>query len=212
MKEVKTADGSATCFSDIHGEYYHSLSGAETEAKEKYVKPCGIRPGMIILDICFGLGYNSAAAIDAVEGGELEIFALEQDTEILKKILEINTNFKKYAIIQGAVEQALSGGKIFKQGNVTLRFMLGDARTTIKEVDRKVDAVFLDPFSPKKNPELWTTGFFRNIRRVMKPDARLATYSCARQVRENMKDAGFSVEDTPPWGRRGPGTLATNIT
>ena len=68
--------------------------------------------------------------------------------------------------------------------------------------------MFLDPFSPPKNPELWTESFFREVKKLMKPKAILATYSCARIVRDNLKKAGFIVKDGPIIGRRSPSTLA----
>jgi tRNA U34 5-methylaminomethyl-2-thiouridine-forming methyltransferase MnmC len=42
----------------------------------------------------------------------------------------------------------------------------------------------------------------------MKKGGKLATYSCARVVRENLVAAGFSVSDGPCVGRRAPGTVA----
>ncbi len=79
---------------------------------------------------------------------------------------------------------------------------------TIKNIDDKFDAVFLDPFSPPKNPEMWTEEFFREIKKRMKKGARLTTYSCARMVRDNLRNAGFRVYDGPKVGRRGPSTIA----
>ena len=70
------------------------------------------------------------------------------------------------------------------------------------------DIVFLDPFSPRKNPELWSEEFFKEIYSRMKKGAKLATYSCARKIRENLKTAGFKVIDGPNVGRRGPSTNA----
>ena len=87
--------------------------------------------------------------------------------------------------------------------------MYSDARETIKLIPKEiVDAVFLDPFSPKTCPELWTKEFFENIHKTMKKDAILATYSCARVVRDNLKAAHFRVEDGPCIGRRAPSTIA----
>ncbi len=68
--------------------------------------------------------------------------------------------------------------------------------------------MFLDPFSPKKCLQLWTKEFFDNIHRVMKKKSRLATYSCARIVRDNLKSAGFMIQDGPKLWRRGPSTIA----
>ena len=71
------------------------------------------------------------------------------------------------------------------------------------------DAVFFDPFSPKKQPELWSVDLFQKIFQIMASGARLTTYSCARQARENLQAAGFRTEDGPVVGRVSPGTIAT---
>jgi len=42
----------------------------------------------------------------------------------------------------------------------------------------------------------------------MNSSAVLATYSCARIVRENMSKANLFYDDGPIVGRRGPGTIA----
>ena len=39
----------------------------------------------------------------------------------------------------------------------------------------------------------------------------LATYSCARIVRDNLKEAGFEVFDGPSVGRRAPSTIAKKL-
>ncbi|MBW2994548.1 hypothetical protein KY315_03965, partial [Candidatus Woesearchaeota archaeon] len=65
LKQRVTKDNSITLFNEEYQEYYHSIHGAIEEAFEKFVKPCKIaelaKTGKIkILDICFGMGYNSA--------------------------------------------------------------------------------------------------------------------------------------------------------
>ena len=56
---------------------------------------------------------------------------------------------------------------------------------------------------------MWEVSFFEEMYRVMKKSAILATYSCARMVRENMSKAGLFYDEGPIVGRRGPGTIAT---
>ena len=211
LKKVITDDGSATFHNSGYDEHYHTKSGADEESIKKFAVPCRIKElaktGKIaILDVCFGLGYNTAAAIDAAKDSnpdcQITIVALENDQEILDKIQEINSTFKSYATIKESMKT-----KKEKDG-VKIMLLLDDARKTIKNVKEKFDAVFLDPFSPKTCPELWTEEFFIDIRKTMKPEAILATYSCARVVRENLKKAGFTVEDGPIVGRRSPSTIA----
>ena len=68
-KEKKiTNDGSFTFFNHAVKECYHSPVGAQQEAMVKYIKPSEFarrcKSGQVrILDVCFGLGYNSLSAI-----------------------------------------------------------------------------------------------------------------------------------------------------
>lgn len=206
MKKIITEDGSTTLYSKKYKEYFHTKSGALEESFKKFIEPCNLKQGAKILDIGFGLGYNSLAAIYSVK--KLSIIALEKDKEVLKAIqsLEAPNHLKKdFGIIKEAAKK-LS----YKDNEIEIIIILGDAVETVKTLNEKFDAVLLDPFSPSKNPELWTLEFFKDVRKLMKKKAVLATYSYARHVRENLGKAGFLVRDGPVVGRRSPSTLAVN--
>jgi len=213
MKQIITNDKSITFFSETFAETYHSKSGAVEEAIKKFAEPCKIKElaktgDIRILDICFGLGYNSAAALDIAlkenRACKIEIIGLENDIEILNKILSLNPNFANYDLIKGLVNDKFELNK----ENLQMKILMGDATKTIKEINQKFNVVFLDPFSPPKSPNLWTEEFFKDIKKLMETGAILATYSCARKVRDNLKQAGFIVKDGPCVGRRSPGTIA----
>lgn len=217
MQKITTKDGSITFHSKEYGETYHSVSGAIEEAFKKFAGPCRIKElamekgkikrGLNILDVCFGIGYNSAAAIDAAKEANpkcrINIIALENDRKILWEIKKLVPDFRNYVLIKKAAERLE-----IDEDNVSIKIILGDARETIKRTKTKFGAVFLDPFSPKKCPWLWTEEFFKDIARLMKKNAVMATYSCTRKVRDNLEAAGFEVKDGPCVGRRAPGTIA----
>lgn len=205
MIKIKTNDGSTTYYSQEYKETYHSKVGAIEESLQKYIIPCKISKGKKILDVCFGLGYNTATAMHT--STDLKIICLEKNKKLLKTIiydLPIPEKLKKeYSIIK-----KLAKNLIYKDNNYSLKLILGDATKTIKKITEKFDAVFLDPFSPPKNPELWTTEFLNNIYKLMKKGSILATYSCAKKVRKNLTKVGFKIIDGPKVGRRGPSTIA----
>jgi len=215
IKKIITADKTETFLNEEVGESYHSQTGAVEEAFKKYAIPCKIKElaksGTVrILDICSGIFYNSAAAIDvALEENpdcEIEIVGLENDMEIIKKISEVNPPIKSYKLFKFLNETNLE----FTEGKISIKILVGDAREEIKKLkENYFDAVFMDPFSPKTSPKMWSVEFFKEIHKVIKENKVLATYTCARLARNNMKEAGFLYDDGPIVGRRGPGTIAT---
>jgi len=222
MKQVVTKDDSITFYNEEFKEHYHSQSGAAEEAVKKFVEPTNIKElaktGEVkILDICFGLGYNSAAAIDAIftvnKDCKIEIIGLENDEEIFEVIKTITTPFTSYHLILKLAHNELLD---LIEENIHIGIMGGDAKDSVNALGKNekvigtFDLVFLDPFSPKVCPELWTTEFFIAIKKLMKKGAYLTTYSCASSVRKNLTEAGFTVKDGPIVGRRSPSTITIN--
>jgi tRNA U34 5-methylaminomethyl-2-thiouridine-forming methyltransferase MnmC len=232
MKRVITKDSSITFYNEEYGETYHSVTGAVEEAFRKFAEPALIatkgKSHVRILDVCFGLGYNSAAAIDEILkqniNCEITIVGLEKDEKVLEQIKNLEPMIISYPVIKDMIEHNYK----YDRNGIKIDLLIGDALETIKQVSKEVkkskekidsfnkklqkqgvfDIIFLDPFSPKKNPELWTEEFFRELRKLIKPDGILTTYSCAGQVRRNLKAAGFTAKDGPCVGRRSPSTIA----
>ncbi len=216
IRKVLTADNTETFLNERVGESYHSYTGAVDEALKKYALPSKIRElaktnqKICILDMFFGLGYNSAMAVSEAlaenPNCEIEVIGLEADPEILLKIQEVNPPIPFYQHYKKISPTALE----LNERKVTVKLLLGDARETAKLLPSDhFDAVFYDPFSPKTSPEMWSVHLFQEMWRAMKSSAILATYSCARLARENMAAAGLFYGDGPIIGRRGPGTIAT---
>ncbi|MGV8168603.1 MAG: tRNA (5-methylaminomethyl-2-thiouridine)(34)-methyltransferase MnmD [Candidatus Nanoarchaeia archaeon] len=218
LQPITTDDGSPTFRSIIYDEPYHSKSGAVEESFKKYALALNIweKKNPIIYDICSGMGYNAAAAIDVFlekGSGTITIYCYENDEEIIHKTLDVNPAFKNYNLIKTLVdnyfknkETTFNEEKEGKQIKLILR--IGDARELIKTEKENADFVFFDPFSPKKHPEMWTEEFFKDIYQKMNNPGLLSTYSYARIVKDNLKNAGFSVTAGPVVGRRSPSTIA----
>ncbi len=219
MHKILTYDNTETYFNDQVGESYHSYTGAVEEALKKYAIPCQIREKaktgkLQILDICFGLGYNSALAVSEALAEnpdcDIEVVGLESDPEIINNISTVNPPIPFY---QHYKKLKHPGSLKFSKGKVSVRVLLGDGREKIKKLENDhFDAVFFDPFSPKTSPEMWQTAFFEEVHRVLNKTGIMATYTCARMARDNMAAAGLFYNDGPIVGRRGPGTIATKWT
>ncbi len=82
----------------------------------------------------------------------------------------------------------------FDSGRVVLTLLCGPALAVLREFDAAIDAWFLDGFAPDKNPEMWTRDIFQEVARCSKPGSRLATYTVAGPVRDNLQAAGFQIE------------------
>ncbi|HPR18054.1 MAG TPA: MnmC family methyltransferase [Candidatus Cloacimonadota bacterium] len=205
MNFIKTQDGSFTAFNEAAGEHYHSISGALEEALQKHVNAIGVENGFRILDFCFGLGYNSIAATRNHQN--LEIIGLENDIEIVRAIHDmevpdsLQTEFDAFRDLSEKIE-------IKDINNNTIQLIIGDALKTIDVLPNEYfDRVFFDPFSPKKQPEMWSEEIFQKVYEKMKSGGKLSTYSCAKWIRQNMQKAGFIVLDGPVVGRKSPATI-----
>lgn len=217
-----TADGSFTFFSKEFGELFHSNHGACQEAQLKFVEPTQLRqkaqqPSLRLLDICYGLGYNTAAALATV-------WAVNPNCYIELVCLEFNPDVPLAAVahrlfnnlpqpIPQILSQLATESKV-QTNRLKATLLIGDARATIKLVQSafQADAIFLDPFSPPNCPQLWTVEFLDSVAKCLSSKGVLATYSCAAAVRTALITAGLKISSTSPIGRRSPGTVASWIT
>lgn len=92
---------------------------------------------------------------------------------------------------------------------IELELWIADLREVVPKLTGNYDAVFHDPFSPQKMPELWTIDIFREYFRLLKlQKGRVLTYSAAAAVRGGLQEAGFTIAKTPGLGAKGGGTIA----
>ena len=215
-----TEDGSFTFFSAEFQEKFHSQSGAKQESEGKFVLACQLAQKafqtdhLCLLDICYGLGYNSASALE-------RIWSVNPRCQVTLIALELDLNVPRQAIAYHLLDQWADPipqwlKKLAKEGKLespllTAELLSGDARLTLQQVLKsgfKADAIFLDPFSPPKCPQLWTVEFLTLLAQSLAPEGRLATYSCAASVRTALRLAGLKFGAGVQVGKRSPGTVA----
>jgi tRNA U34 5-methylaminomethyl-2-thiouridine-forming methyltransferase MnmC len=214
-----TADGSMTLFSEDFGEWFHSREGAYAEAQTTYVKATdlptlALAPTLTLLDVCYGLGYNTAAALATIAqvnpDCQIRLVALELDPRVPREAVAKGLISGWPKPVQACLADLATTGQAVRPGMET-EILWGDARQRILEVEQaglRADVIFLDPFSPPHCPELWTVEFIDRVARCLHPQGRLVTYSCAAAVRTALSLAGLYLGPIPAVGRRWPGTLA----
>jgi tRNA U34 5-methylaminomethyl-2-thiouridine-forming methyltransferase MnmC len=74
--------------------------------------------------------------------------------------------------------------------------VVGDAREADKfNPDGKLwDYVWQDPFSPEKNPKMWSAEWFEKLKRESQKDASLMTYSVSRQTKDALTEGGWEFQ------------------
>ncbi len=197
---VLCEDGTNTLFSKEFNEAYHSTKdGALHESLEKHVKPAFFvkkeAESLTILDICFGLGYNTFATIYYIQQNriktKLHILSPEFDKELISSLSTFNYppqfNRLKHII------KEISKNFYYEDEQFKIEILLGDARESIPKIQDKIDIVYQDAFSPQNNPLLWTREFFADIVKKSKKDTLLTTYSTSASTRLGLYENGFKL-------------------
>ncbi len=230
-RPIKTDDGSITFYSENWREHCHTKRGARLEAEKKFIEPSHLAiklktSDIKILDVCFGLGNNTLAALCAQHKtdsqpvqtnkipvphlGRLDITALEIDKRIVRAASEFFRPLKTDPVNWKNVLSELHKHSSFRTHQASISLCFGDARWLIQRLnDETFDLIFHDPFSSQHCPELWTVEFFRQLYRVTKPDGILLTYSSALPVRGALREAEFKIAETKHGHQMGVGTIAT---
>ncbi len=200
IEKILTNDGTATLYSKEFDESYHSQKdGALRESLEKHIIPAfkfsKDRDEVTILDICFGLGYNTLSTILYVKQNsiksKIKIISPEFDRELIASLsdFEYPDEFKDFRDII----KSLSSNLYYKDEQFEIAIFNEDARETIANIETKIDILYQDPFSPKKNPLLWTKEYFKGIRDISTKDTIITTYSVATPIRLSMYENGFNI-------------------
>lgn len=199
---AKTSDGSNTYFSKEYNQHYHDIKeGAIKESLSKHIIPSieysKNKEKLIILDICFGLGYNTFSLLYYLKKNninkKLHIISPELDCELIKKLEDFEYP-KEFDFLKDIIKE-VSQKCFYEDENLKIEIKIGDAREYLKSCDEKFDIVFQDAFSSEVNKELWTKQYFELIYNVFKEDAILTTYSIATPVRLSMSENGFFIHE-----------------
>jgi len=137
----------------------------------------------------------------------LNIVSLEKERSFLEYMDSIRFNDSRDDIYSFIREVYTSGEGTYY--NINLKILFGDARETLSALNgKKFNAVFQDPFSPSKNPELWSVEYFIVLKSLLTDNGFITTYSSAAHIRRAMFEAGLRIGRGPSVGKKREGTIA----
>lgn len=217
-----SADGPP--FAPAFGDVYHARDGALAQARHVFLGGNGLparwqgRERFVVLETGFGLGNNFLATWDA----------WRQDPARCERLVFVSV--EKHPLRPDDLARAHANSPLpelaaellrrwpplapglhtldFDDGRVQLLLGLGDGRELLRELVLDADAVYLDGFSPKLNPELWDDWLLKSLSRHAVPGTTLATWSINRPMRRALAALGFEVALAPGFAEKPEMTTA----
>ena len=196
---------------------YFSLENGLEETVHVFLAGNGLpdrfRPGFHIGELGFGTGLNALAAIRLWRGtgqeGTLHFTSFEAFPMAAGDMAIALAGFPELQDLADELVTKWATGQSDMAGDgYHLTVIKGDARQTLPNWEGAADAWFLDGFAPARNPELWGEGLLAEVARHTQSGGTAATYSAAGHVRHSLKQAGFTVERRPGFGRKRHMTVA----
>jgi tRNA 5-methylaminomethyl-2-thiouridine biosynthesis bifunctional protein len=200
-------------------DVYFSAEDGLAETRAVFLQGCGLpdawkdRPHFTIAELGFGTGLNIVAVLDLwqrtqTSGQRLSLFSVEGFPLVSEEARRALSHWPEVA---SSAEALLSGWPASTPGfhridlpgfAATLDLAIGPVDRALAQWSGRADAWFLDGFSPATNPDMWSEAVMDAIAARSAPDARIATFTVAGDVRRRLSDRGFVVEKMPGHGRK----------
>ncbi len=197
-------------FDDI----YRSLAGGMEQARTVFLAGCGLpqvwggQRQWCVLETGFGLGLNFLATwnawkADAQRPGLLHFVSVEAHPVDAQDLLRNAEAYPELLpLVQALCAQwhGLEPGchrLAFEGGALLLTLCVGDVKPMLRQLTCAVDSVFLDGFSPARNPDMWDAYTLKAVARCCHRGTRVATWTVARAVRDHLTQCGFALRMVP---------------
>lgn len=212
-------------YSPRYDDVYHSVEGGLGQAHHVFLGGNRLpmawqgRRQFVILETGFGQGLNFLATWQAWRAdprrcARLHFVSIEKHPFTREGLDALHAGLGELAPLAACLREdwppAVPGlhRLTFEGGAVTLTLALGDVEHMLPRLRLGADAFYLDGFSPSHNADMWSPQVMKQLARLARPGATLATYTAAGFVRRGLRDAGFSVSKVPGYGSKRDMTVA----
>ncbi len=213
---IKTDDGSLTLFSKLYQENCHSQAGAHLETQLHYIEGCQVESlyqnldSFTLLEVGLGTGLGLDLTLQTLAKYPLKpakLISTEIDGTLMDFLIE-NSPFKFFKNL------IKKGDHYFgEEYQIKIIILIGDARKTVPDYfhaqSLKVDAIYQDAFSPRRNPDLWTVEWFKDLKKISADHVKMSTYSASSSARKSMIEAGWIIQNGPKFGQKRSSTRAS---
>jgi tRNA 5-methylaminomethyl-2-thiouridine biosynthesis bifunctional protein len=206
------ADG--TPYSPRFDDRYRSELGGLAQSREVFLRGCGMpeawahQPQWRILETGFGLGLNflvtwQAWKADPARPHLLHFVSTEAFPANADDFLRAASAHPELMPLAQQLQAQCWGllpgvhRLVFEEGRVLLSLCIGDTKAVLREQQFEADAVYLDGFSPSKNPDIWDIHTLKAVARCCRRGTRIASWTIARSVLDGLTQCGFTVRKTP---------------
>lgn len=164
-----------------------------------------------IAELGFGTGLNLLAAWHcflehAPPDAILHYVSFERDPLSPDMLLKAATNWPSLQPLAQSLFPQLSlfGDGIYRihAPRLILTLVIGDAHTSLPQMEFLADAWFLDGFAPAKNPEMWSESLLSEVGTHTKTGGTAATFTAAGAVKRSLNASGFHVQKVRGYGRK----------
>lgn len=125
---------------------------------------------------------------------------LQQIHQFYPQFSELSQQLRDYCL------DAIQGCQRFHFAETTLDLWFGDIADNLLQLgdymQNRIDAWFLDGFSPSKNPQMWNDALYQQMFIYTKPQGTFSTFTAASAVRKGLVSAGFTVHKRKGYGKK----------
>ncbi|MGZ8141434.1 FAD-dependent 5-carboxymethylaminomethyl-2-thiouridine(34) oxidoreductase MnmC [Bordetella bronchiseptica] len=227
---VVVHDEQGRLYSAVYGDVYHSRDDAAGQAEHVFLRGNGLpqrwrgRARFTVCETGFGMGLNfltlwQAWRDDPARPRRLHMLSLEGHPFAREDLLAVLRAHAPAGLQALATQLAAQWPPLlpglhrleFEGGALTLTLGFGAAQQLAPRLTARVDAYFLDGFAPRGNPAMWDPHMLQALARLAAPDATLASWCSAGQVRQALQQAGFAVRRAPGFGGKWHMTLGQRL-
>ena len=186
-------------------ETFHPGIGPAAEANQLHVQQQNLiarrqpmEGPLVIWDVGLGAAANALAVIETIQSSPLsfELHSFEISTDAMHFALENAEALGYLAPYSALVKRLLAAGEVEIRPGLIWKLHLGDFASTLKVLSLPAPhSILFDPYSPKRNPSVWSQETFAALFKRLDPSrpCLLTNYTRSTSARVTMLLAGFYV-------------------